>query len=387
MLLQLWQALDLVKIKLSSIISFRRMKIKLFVTIVLFVTLQSCGSKEEAQPVVKDIKELVFASGILDWDDAYHLTAQTDGILTEANFEVGDKVNTGKVIAVIDNPSNRINTHSAEEQLTIANENLTENSPAIQQLEQNIRYAESKYEQDKQQAERYERLFQKQSVAKVEFENMQLATKNSLAQLNALKKQKAELLQRAKTQQISNKNQLQNSKVIERYNQLIIPQNGTIVNKLKSTGDYVRKGDIVATIADDSKPEVVLNVDEKSIGKIKLGQLVYIQFNTDKSNVYEGKISEIVAAFDEKTQSFVVKVLLNEAPSSSIYGTQLEANILTSEKKNALLIPRSYLGFGNKVKLKGKDEPVVVKTGIISTEYVEILEGISKDDILEHIKL
>lgn len=362
------------------------MKIKLFVTIVLFVTLQSCGSKEEAQPVVKDIKELVFASGMLDWDDAYHLTAQTDGILTEANFEVGDKVNIGKVIAVIDNPSNRINTHSAEEQLTIANENLTENSPAIQQLEQNIRYAESKYEQDKQQAERYERLFQKQSVAKVEFENMQLAAKNSLAQLNALKKQKTELLQRAKIQQIFNKNQLQNSKVIERYNQLIIPQNGTIVNKLKSTGDYVRKGDIVATIADDSKPEVVLNVDEKSIGKIKLGQLVYIQFNTDKSNVYEGKISEIVAAFDEKTQSFVVKVLLNEAPSSSIYGTQLEANILTSEKKNALLIPRSYLGFGNKVKLKGKDEPVVVKTGIISTEYVEILEGISKDDILEHIK-
>src|SRR5690606_39732685 len=93
--------------------------------------------------------------------------------------EVGDKMNIGKVIAVIDNPSNRINTHSAEEQLTIANENLTENSPAIQQLEQNIRYAESKYEQDKQQAERYERLFQKQSVAKVEFENMQLAAKNS----------------------------------------------------------------------------------------------------------------------------------------------------------------------------------------------------------------
>ena len=127
--------------------------------------------------------------------------------------------------------------------------------------------------------------------------------------------------------------------------------------------------------------------DEKSIGKVKLGQLVYIQFNTDKNNVYEGKISEIVAAFDEKTQSFIVKVLLNEAAASSIYGTQLEANILTSEKKNALLIPRSYLGFGNKVKLKGKDEPIVVKTGIISTEYVEILEGISKDDILEHIKL
>lgn len=362
------------------------MKTKLLIIVILFITLQSCGSKEEMQPIIKDIKELVFASGTMEWDDAYQLTAQTDGVLTEANFEVGDKVNAGKIIAVINNPSNQINTNSAKEQLKIANENLTEKSPAIQQLEQNIYYAENKYAHDQLQAERYERLYQKQSVAKIELENMQLAAKNSLAQLNALKKQKKELLQRAKSQQISNENQVQNSKIIEQYNQLVIPQSGTIINKLKSTGDYVRKGEVLATIADNRKQEVVLNVDENSIGKVKLGQLVYIRFNTDKDKVYEGKVSEIVAAFDEKTQSFVVKVLMAETLPNSIYGTQLEANILIGEKKNALLIPRNYLGFGNKVKIKGTDTPIIVKTGIISTEYVEILEGINTDDILEHLK-
>lgn len=362
------------------------MKTKLFIIVILFITLQSCGSKEEMQPIIKDIKELVFASGTLEWDDAYQLTAQTDGVLTEASFEVGDKVNAGKIIAVINNPSNQINTSSAKEQLKIANENLTEKSPAIQQLEQNIYYAENKYAQDQLQVERYERLYQKQSIAKIELENMQLAAKNSLAQLNALKKQKTELLQRAKSQQISNENQVQNSKIIEQYNQLVIPQSGMVIHKLKSTGDYVRKGEVVATIADDRKQEVVLNVDENSIGKVKLGQLVYIRFNTDKDRVYEGKVSEIVAAFDEKTQSFVVKVLLAETLPNSIYGTQLEANILIGEKKNALLIPRNYLGFGNKVKIKGIETPVIVKTGIISTEYVEILEGINTNDILEHLK-
>jgi multidrug efflux pump subunit AcrA (membrane-fusion protein) len=48
---------------------------------------------------------------------------------------------------------------------------------------------------------------------------------------------------------------------------------GTVIKKLKSKGDYVRKGDIIATIADDQKVEAVLNVDENNIGKSKSGRL------------------------------------------------------------------------------------------------------------------
>ena len=68
------------------------------------------------------------------------------------------------------------------------------------------------------------------------------------------------------------------------------------------------------------------------------------------------------------------------------HGTQLEANILIGEKKNALLVPRNYVGFGNKVNIKGKDENVIIKTGIVSTEYVEVLDGVTKDDILLPLK-
>lgn len=63
---------------------------------------------------------------------------------------------------------------------------------------------------------------------------------------------------------------------------------------------------------------------------------------------------------------------------NSLFGTQLEANILVGEKKNALLVPRNYVGFGNKVNVKGKDENVIIKTGIVSTEYVEVLDGVTK---------
>lgn len=349
-------------------------------------TLVSCGTKEEGKPVVQDIKELVFASGELEWDNSYNLTAQTDGILVNATFDVGNKVTENQIIASIDNKTNENNTASAKDLVVISKENLTDNAPALQQLQQNIKFAESKYQQDKTQAERYKRLYNSQSIAKVEYENIQLAAENSLSQLNALKKQYQQVLQQSKQNYINTENQLKNNQVVLGYNKLVVPQKGTIIKKLKFSGDYVKKGDVIAVIADENKVEGVLNVDENSIGKVKIGQTVFVQLNTNKNEVYNAKISEILAAFDEQTQSFICKVIFDKPLNTSLYGTQLEANILVGEKKNALLIPRNFLGFGNKVMVKGKDEAVIVKTGIVSTEFVEVLEGITKEDVLLPLK-
>ena len=361
------------------------MKNSLFLLLTLS-TLVSCGTKEEGKPVVQDIKELVFASGELEWDNSYNLTAQTDGILINATFDVGNKVTENQIIASIDNKTNENNTASAKDLVVISKENLTENAPALQQLQQNIKFAESKYQQDKTQAERYKRLYDSQSIAKVEYENMQLAAENSLSQLNALKKQYQQVLQQSKQSYINTENQLKNNQVVLGYNKLVVPQKGTIIKKLKFSGDYVKKGDVIAVIADENKVEGVLNVDENSIGKVKIGQTVFVQLNTNKNEVYNAKISEILAAFDEQTQSFICKVIFDKPLNTSLYGTQLEANILVGEKKNALLIPRNFLGFGNKVMVKGKDEAIIVKTGIVSTDYVEILDGITKEDVLLPLK-
>lgn len=279
-----------------------------------------------------------------------------------------------------------MNAEIANEQLAISNENLTPNSPQIQQLEQNIQFAENKYTQDKIQAERYERLYKSQSVAKVEYEKMQLTAKNSLSSLNALKKQKLQILQQAEIQKIASKGQAENSRIVRDFNHITATVSGTVIKKLKSKGDYVRKGDIIATIADDQKVEAVLNVDENNIGKIKIGQTVYVKLNTDKNKVYNGKISDILSAFNEQTQSFICKVTFDNTLNASLFGTQLEANVLVGEKKNALLIPRELMGYGNKVNVKGKEQPVIIKSGIVSTDYVEVLSGITKDDVLLPLK-
>ncbi|WP_412476096.1 efflux RND transporter periplasmic adaptor subunit [Flavobacterium sp. TBRC 19031] len=359
---------------------------KQLVSLLMFFLLVSCSREAEVKPIRQDIQELVFASGQLEWDDSYNLIAQTDGVLEKVVFEAGQTVTKGMVIAAIDNKVNQINAESAQEQLVISKENVTANAPALLQLEQNIQFAESKYLQDKKQAERYERLQQNNIGSKVEYENAQLAAKNSLANLKALKKQYDQVLQQAKQQLIATNAQLKSNQVLKGYNSVVVAESGTVVKKYKNNGDYVKKGDLIATIGNQQKVEAVLNVDENSIGKVKLGQTVYVKLNTDKTKVYNGKITEILSAFDTQSQSFICKVTFNESLSHSLFGTQLEANVLVSEKKNALLIPRNYLGFGNKVNVKDKEETVILKTGIISTEYVEVLSGIEENDILLPLK-
>jgi multidrug efflux pump subunit AcrA (membrane-fusion protein) len=368
----------------------KTMRFIVFILIAFFLVFLSCknDSKFEYSAQKQDISEWVFAPGQLDWDEEYNLTAQSEGTLLGAQFDIGTNVIPGQVIATIDNPSSGINTATSQDQFAITNQNLSDDAPALQHLKQNIAFAEAKYQQDKVFADRYERLFNKGSIARVEFENAQLAAENALSNLNALKKQYDVLLQQALQQNIATRGQLKNAQIIQSYNQVKVIKGGTIIKKFKSTGDYVRKGDIIASVANPNKIEVVLNVDENSIRKIRVGQAVKFQLNSNREEVLSGKVSEILSTFDQSTQSFICKILPDEPLSASenIYGSPLEGNVLVNERKGVLVIPRSYMGYGNKVSVKGQKERRTIKTGIVSTEFVEVIDGLTTDDILLPLK-
>ncbi|MFM2157499.1 MAG: hypothetical protein RL516_2248 [Bacteroidota bacterium] len=359
---------------------------KVVILLFLISTFFSC-SNETVKPQIKDIEELVFASGSIDWKDAYNVTAQTEGVLISSSIEEGVFVQAGQLLATIDNHSNEVNSSVANDQLQIADQNVSANSPALLQVKENIRAAENKYRQDSLQARRYETLYSQQSTSKVAMENAQLAEKNSYSSWMSLKNQYNAILLQAKQQQIISKGQLQNSLVASDFNKIQSLQAGTIIKKFKNKGDYVRRGEVVAIIANKESIEAVVNVDENSIAKVEVGQKVYVQLNTSKGKIVNGVVSEVLPSFDLLTQSYICKIKLNDSLPQSFYGTQLEANISVGAKKSAMIIPKMYLGYGNKVNVKGKSEAIVVKTGIVSNDFVEVLEGLTTEDILLPVKL
>jgi hypothetical protein len=143
----------------------------------------------------------------------------------------------------------------------------------------------------------------------------------------------------------------------------------------------VRRGETLAEIGSGHFIARLL-VAEEDIVRIKPGQEVFIELNTQKNKSYKAGITKIYPAFDPKDQSFIAEAEFTEPVPEIKSGTQLQANIVIGEKQQALVIPSSYLLPDNYVIREGSDEKVQVITGIKTAEWVEILSGLSEKDVL-----
>lgn len=352
---------------------------------VTFISLlvASCGNKEdEIHPLYKDITETVFASGTLEPEGKYNLTSQSDGYLISINFKEGDVVKTGDILAVVDNQPNTYNESSAEQLLNISQKNVSDNSPILKQTELNIQLAKEKVKQDEAQAARYKSLFESNSVSKLEYENAQLALTTSKINLSALEQTFEIQKQQAQQQLITQTAQKNVNSFLSNNNQIKAVVGGKVYKKMKEQGDYVKKGDVIAMIGNAENIYARLSIDESNISKIKLEQEALILLNTNKENSLGGKVYEILPAFEDATQSFICKVKFEKPLEFKVAGTQLQANIIIGKKAKTLVIPRAYLDYGNKVRVKGNDEPILIKTGFVSSEWVEVLEGLKPEDVL-----
>jgi len=341
-----------------------------------------CGENTRTvQPIRKPITETLFASGVLVPENQYNLTAQSDGYLISLNFEEGDIVEPGDLLAVIDNKTYDINAKSAEMLLKMAQADTASEAPAMKQVEANVRAAEIRMEQDQQQAERYQRLFESNSVSRVEMENMALAYEQSKANYLVMKETYRLQKKLAEQQLINQQNQSGVNQVLLGNNELRAVIGGKVYSRLKELGDNVRRGDVIAVIGHPMHLYSKLSVDESVMAKVRLDQKVVVQLNTHKNDKLDAIITEIYPAFDKQTQSFYCRADFTQPLPFLLSGTQLQANIIVAKHENALVIPRNFLHYGNKVHIQGEGL-TKIETGIISTDWVEVLGGIDEQTTL-----
>jgi HlyD family secretion protein len=351
--------------------------------LLLALIISSCGKKtEETKPFRKDITETVFASGILEANNTYNLTAQVEGYLVKVNFNEGDEIATGKTLAIIENKESNVNVTSANDLNNIAFRNTNNNAPLLLQAKNNIAITYQKMQQDLLQEQRYKRLLNLNNIAKNEYENMLLAYQTSVKNVETAQENYKKLLQDAQQQTVNTSASKQINEVIKDKNIVRAIVAGKVYQKLKQQGDFVRRGDVIAIIGNGNFIYAKVNIDESNIGKIKLQQEATVQLNTNKDKTYKAIVYEILPSFDEASQSFICKLKFTEPLDFSIVKTQLQANIILATKKDALLIPRNYIDFGGNVQIKGKKEPTKVATAFISNEWVQVLNGITENDIL-----
>ncbi len=354
--------------------------VKAIITCFIFV---SCGIQtEETKPIKRDIVETVFASGTLEAEGSYNLTARTDGYLTNLKFKENELVKKGQILAIIDNKQNTINEESSDLLYRLSITNSLPDSPMKKQAEYEVQKTKQKLDYSFTLLNRYKKMLEAKSITNAEYEQIEIQYKtcevdyqNAIQNFNLVEQQ-------IKQQLVSDRTQRDLSNILSNYNQVYAFYPGRVLKKYKELGDFVRQGDIIALIGDTENTYAKVSIDEGSIKKVRIGQKVVIQLNTDKTNSYEGKVIDILPTFDEATQSFICKISFTSKFDFKIIGTQLQVNINVGETKNALLIPKKFFGYNNEVQIKGESKPKKIKTKIVSSDWVQVLSGLDENTIL-----
>jgi multidrug efflux pump subunit AcrA (membrane-fusion protein) len=351
-------------------------KILLIPGITLIFILSGCKQNNSTTPERKNIVEAVFASGNVITKNHYVVTSQTEGYLDKLLFNEGDSVKAGQALFLIENESQEEQLDNAQANYEYSKSNAKDSSPILEQLIAQKLQIKNKLETDSINFFRHQKLIETAAVSKLDYEKAKLAYENSKQDLISVENQIADRKNILRLEVIKNKANLASQQNTSSFYEITSKVDGVMLQINKTEGELIKRGEQVAEIGSGEFIAKLLIVEE-DINKIKVGQDVFIELNTDKNKSYKAVLSEIYPFFDSQEQSFIAEAKFTEPVYKLISGTQLQANIKIKDKSNALVIPTEFLLPGDFILSKNKQK-VKVAVGIRTSEWVEILSGIDE---------
>jgi RND family efflux transporter MFP subunit len=236
-------------------------------------------------------------------------TSMFGGVIKSLNVEIGDFVKKGQVIATISNP----------QFIQLQEEYLSINS--------RIEFAE-------QEVARQRELNEGNAGAK---KNLQSAT----SELNTLRTRKASLQQQIQMMGI-NPTSLSNSSL---KSSLVVtsPISGTVSNVFAKIGSYVDVSSPIAEIIENTALHLDLQVYEKDIPLIKIGQKIDFVVTNNPNKTYSAEVYSIGSSFSGESKTIAVHSRITGDKTGlidgmSITGTVSLDNVLSTAVPNEAIV-------------------------------------------------
>lgn len=162
------------------------------------------------------------------------------------------------------------------------------------------------------------------------------------------------------------------------------PITGVITKKNVELGSLISPSSSIATVSKNTTPDLEMNIPEKQILKVKLGQSVNIESSAFPGQTINVKIREISPVVDLDTRLVKVKASITSKLPLKI-GMSFDCKIVLNENANSLILPTEAIIQSNnqKVVYIAKDSKVqqkVVQIGLQTTDEVQVVKGIDTSD-------
>jgi HlyD family secretion protein len=348
----------------------------------LLILLVGCRSDPATiTPVIQDITESVYASGVIKSKNQYQVFATVSGIVNEVFVDEGELVEVGTPVVFIANDAQQLMENNSK--LSAEFNALQVNQGKLDEAKSLVNLTKSQMKSDSIMYERQKGLWAQNIGAKVTLEQKELAYKSSTANYQSARENLAELERQLKylSKQAQN-NLLISNKTTSDY--LVKSKvKGKVYQMNLAKGEIVTPQTPIAIIGDDEKYLLEMQVDEYDIVTIKLGMPVLVVLNSYKDSVFNAVVSKINPIMNVQSKTFLIEAEFVQPPPILYPNISFEANVLIRTKKDALLIPRSYL-LNDSIVVNKSGKRLIVRTGLKDYQMVEILSGI---DVTEELVL
>ena len=363
------------------------------------------------------------------------LKAQVEGQLQELTVDVGDAVQTGQMLARLDDAllqgsvnqaqaekaAQRSAVASAQSQVGDAQIKVDQARLQLQQaqadilrlettLKTRIEQARLEAEQTRLDAERFNKLAQEgaataqiaeQSRTKAKqaeqiLRNEKVSAEQQLSQARTTVQTAAKVLRSAEAQvkvaqqQVAaaeaqvkaQKALISQSQTRQAYATLRSPITGKVLQRSSEMGNLIQPGTEILRLGDFSQVKVALEISERQLANVRLGQTVAVKLDAFPNRIWQGAVSRISPAADPQTRLIPIELTLPN-PDGKI-GSGLLARVSFPQGDTGRVgIPQEALQGQNLVFiLQGqKEQPTVqartVQLGASANGNVEILAGLA----------
>ena len=259
----------------------------------------------------REIVQKVNASGKIQPEEAVQITSTITGWITEITVIEGDTVEPGQHLISIDEKQIRPRYNNAVSQ--------------VKSSEANLRKVQS-------QMDRTQSLFSQKLISKQELEQIEASYQIALSQS-----------EQANANLLSAEDELSKTR-------LTAPKYGIVTSITKEEGEMAVGGmfnpGVLMTVADLSKMEVEVDVNENDVINIEIGDTSEIEIDAYPDTIFYGVVSEIAhtaqsanMGVQSQVTNFKVKVRMISVPDKIRPGMSSTVNIITETLSAAIAIP------------------------------------------------
>jgi HlyD family secretion protein len=253
----------------------------------------------------------VNASGVLQPETEVKISATISAWITDITVKEGDYVTKGQHLISLDEKQYKA---------------------SMEQARSSVKSAQSSLKKVAAEKSRMESLFEKGLASQQELES--ITAEYELAESR---------LEQAQAALESREDELAKTKIMA-------PQSGVVTKINKEVGEMalgsVFQADVLMTIADLSRMEVVVDVNENDVVSVSEGDTAEVEIDAFQDTIFYGVVSEIAHVAEtanfgtqEQVTNFKVKIRMLNVPEEARPGMSATANIITDKHLDVLAIP------------------------------------------------